>query len=132
MGAGFRAGVYRRFRVRLLDRPAAHARAGDVRVPGALVSADGDRSGGIPGSHAAAERQMGDGVPAGGGFSFACPSDRKLVMIPFMKIRMLAFIFVVATFLLPLVALAKEDEETQQLEARLEGYTLNVRMPHAS
>ena len=53
-------------------------------------------------------------------------------MIAFMKSRLLALFIAVATFLLPLVALAKEDEETQQLEARLEGYTLNVRMPHAS
>ncbi len=53
-------------------------------------------------------------------------------MIGVMKYRLLALLVAVATFVLPLIALAKEDEETQQLEARLEGYSTNVRLPHAS
>ena len=57
-------------------------------------------------------------------------------MIAVMKNRLLALLpgllVAVVTFALPLVALAKEDEETQQLEGRLEGYALSVRLPHAS
>jgi len=57
-------------------------------------------------------------------------------MMAVMKNRLLALLpgllVAVATFALPLIALAKEDEETQQLEARLEGYANNVRLPHAS
>jgi len=37
-----------------------------------------------------------------------------------------------AVFVMPLIALAKEDEDTARLEARLEGYQLNVRMKEGS
>ena len=45
-----------------------------------------------------------------------------------MKYRLLFLFVTLAIFLAPVVAFAaKEDEETAQLEARLEGYSTNVR-----
>lgn len=44
-----------------------------------------------------------------------------------MKYRLLFLFVTLAIFLAPVIAFAKEDEETAQLEARLEGYTTNVR-----
>src|SRR6185295_11948918 len=116
VGAGVRRGVSGRAGVRLLDRPAADRRGGNrgrrgsggdgVRVPGPVVPADGGGAGGVPRSHAAAEREMGDGLPAGGRFSLSCPSDRKLVMIApmrysptSMKIRMLVLLVALACWL---------------------------------
>jgi hypothetical protein len=49
-----------------------------------------------------------------------------------MKYRLLKWYVTLAVFLAPLVALAKEDEETALLEARLEGYQTNVRLPSGS
>ena len=50
------------------------------------------------------------------------------VMMATMKLRLLTLYFAVATFFVPLLALAKEDEETALLEGRLEGYTQQVRL----
>ena len=51
-----------------------------------------------------------------------------------MKYRLLAFYITLALFLTPVIALAKggEDEETVRLEARLEGYPIQVRMASGS
>lgn len=46
-----------------------------------------------------------------------------------MKLRILSLYFGLALFLTPVIALAKEDEETFKLEARLEGYPQSVFPP---
>jgi hypothetical protein len=48
--------------------------------------------------------------------------------------RLLAIYIWLAMFLTPVIVLAKggEDEETARLEARLEGYPIQVRMPSGS
>jgi hypothetical protein len=49
-------------------------------------------------------------------------------MMAAMKLRLLNLCFAMATVFVPVLALAKEDEETALLEARLEGYTQQVRL----
>jgi hypothetical protein len=54
-------------------------------------------------------------------------------MIAAMKHRLLRWYVTLAVLLAPLIAFAaREDEETQKLEGRLEGYAANVRLPNSS
>jgi hypothetical protein len=53
-------------------------------------------------------------------------------MIRRMKHRLFAWYFVAATLLAPIVALAKDEEDEALLEARMEGYATDVRLPPAS
>ncbi|HEY7118202.1 MAG TPA: hypothetical protein VH475_16550 [Tepidisphaeraceae bacterium] len=50
-----------------------------------------------------------------------------------MKYRLLKWYVTFAVLLAPLIAFAaKEDEDTQKLEGRLEGYSTTVRLPNSS
>jgi hypothetical protein len=46
--------------------------------------------------------------------------------------RLLGWFFALATLLAPIVALAKDEEEEALLDARLEGYASDVRLPVSS
>jgi hypothetical protein len=46
-----------------------------------------------------------------------------------MKHRLLPLAFSLITLLAPVAALAADEEETSQLEARMEGYATGVRLP---
>ena len=49
-------------------------------------------------------------------------------MMVTMKYRLLTLCVTLAVFIAPLIAFAKEDEESARLEGRLEGYATTVRM----
>ena len=53
-------------------------------------------------------------------------------MMADMKHRLLTWTFAAVTLLAPVIALAKEDEESALKEARLEGYPVDVRLPDSS
>src|SRR5690606_33517241 len=130
---GVGAGLWRRLQggaqLRLLDRSAADARAGHVCLPRPLVPDPGHCPGRIPQPHAAAVGQVGDGQPAGGGISVACPSSGKLVMMILMKRQLLALVLAAMVFLsAPGLALAQREQIDPDAKpnARLEGYAENV------
>src|SRR5665213_3659480 len=111
-----------------------------------MVSVDGDEPGGVSELHAEAIGEVGNSVDRSGGFSAACPANRKLVMMLEMKWNSLAKVAValrkwalglclaVAVIASPrgAMAVSTNDDDAAPPDGRLQNYEKPVELQSTS